>query len=416
MRLLRGGQVCCPLTETFGPADVLIDGDRITAVGPGIEAPAGAEIVDCTGAFIAPGFVDLACELGDPGETWREGLAHGSHVAAAGGFTTVVISPRTVPPLDEPSRVADVIARAQRAPAARVLVAGALTVDLKGEALAEMGMLVEAGCAALGDGGESVADLQVLRRALEYAAKLPVPAFVRPGVPVLEEQGTMHEGLVSARIGLRGIPAASEEIGVAQVAALVARTRAPVHLTHVTTARAIRQVAAAIDEGLPITASVPARHLLLTDAYVEDSGYDTAARLLPPLRSEADRAAACRAVAEGILAVGADHVPWTEVEKELEFAYSSSGAVGLETAFSAAITALGDLRVVVEAMSVRPAAVLGREAKVAPGSVADLVILEPGAERVVFAQRRSLGVNEPLAGRRLRGAVRACVVGGRVVA
>lgn len=415
MRLLRGGQVCCPSSGRFGPADVLLDGDRIAAVGS-FDAPPDAEVIDCAGAVIAPGFVDLASELGDPGEPWREGLEHGSHVAAAGGFTTVVISPRTVPPLDEPSRVADIISRARQAPAARVLVAGALTVDLKGEALAEMGMLVEAGCEALGDGGESIADLQVLRRSLEYAAKMPVPVFLRPGVPVLEERGTMHEGLVSTRIGLRGIPAAAEEIGVAQVVALVARTRSPVHLTHVTTARAIRQVAAAVAEGLPVTASIPARHLLLTDGYLETSGYDTAGRLLPPLRSEADRAAACQAVSEGILMVGADHVPWTQVEKELEFSYARCGAVGLESAFSAALTALGELKTVVEAMSVRPAAVLGREARVAAGRVADLVVLDPEVTAEVSATRRSRGVNEPLAGRALRGAVRACVVGGEVVA
>lgn len=225
----------------------------------------------------------------------------------------------------------------------------------------------------------------------------------------------MHEGPISTRIGLRGIPAASEEIGVAQIIALAERTGAPVHLTHVTTARAIAHVAAAQAAGLSITASVPARHLLLTDTFIETSGYNTAARLLPPLRPEADRAAACAAVRSGVLMIGADHVPWTQVEKELEFVYARSGAVGLETAFSAALTALDDLPLVVEAMSCRPAAVLGCEAAIRPGAVADLVLLALGSSAPLGSSRVSRGVNEPLVGQLLRGVVRASIVGGRVV-
>jgi dihydroorotase len=394
-------------------AGVLIAGERIVEIGG--DAPEGAKVLDCSGLVIAPGFIDLASELGDPGETWREGLEHGSSVAAAGGFTKVIISPRTVPPLDEPSRVADLVSRAQRAPSARIGVAGALTVDLKGMDLAEMGMLVEAGCLALSDGGQPIADLQILRRTLEYGARLGVPIFLRPGVPVLEERGVMHEGAISVRVGLRGIPTASEEIGVAQIVALVARIRSPVHLTHVTTRRAVRLVAAAQAEGLPITASVPARHLLLTDARVEETGYDTAARVRPPLRPESDRQALCVAVLDGTLMIGADHIPWTRVEKELEFSYSRDGAVGLETAFSAALTALKDIRVVVRAMSAEPGRVIGAAPKIMKGAVADLVLLDPAAERTINAARRSNGVNEPLVGLTLQGAVRAAIVGGRLV-
>lgn len=413
MLYLSGGHVCCPLSGRNAVTSVLVDGGKIVSVGE--PAPQQATVVDCQGLVIAPGFVDLSCEMGDPGETWREGLAHGSRVAAAGGYTTVLISPNTVPTLDEPSRVADVVSRAGQAPAARIGVTGALTVDLSGAHLAEMGMLVEAGCMALGDGARPIADLLVLRRSLEYSARFGVPTFLRPGVPALEERGVIHEGLVAARVGLRGISPASEEIGVGQIVSLMVNTTGAVHLTHVTTARAARLVENAQQEGLCLTAAVPARHLLVTDALVETTAYDTAARLMPPLRPQHDQAALQQAVRAGVVMIGADHVPWTRVEKEMEFSDANPGAVGLESAFQAAYTALGDIGVVVSAMSVRPAAVLGRRAEVVPGAPADLVLLDLHAQGVLPRHRLSHGVNEPLVGLDVKGAVRATLVGGRPV-
>ena len=411
MLLLKGGRIVCPTTGREGLGDVLIDGEQIIAVGE-VEAPSSAEVIDCTGCIVAPGFVDLSVAFGDPGETWREGLRHGSEVAATGGFTTVVLSPRTDPTIDLPAIVSELKPRTESVSGARVLISGALTLGLGGENLAELGLMVEAGCVAFSDGGKVFRDTRILRRVMEYAAPMGAPVFLRPGDPALEEGGFMHEGRISSRIGLRGIPAAAEELGVARAIALVRLSGTRVHLTHITTAVALQMLADAQDAGLPITAAVPARSLVLTDSLIEESVYDTAGRLMPPLRPDAD-VQAMRTGASQRLCVSADHVPWSRVEKELEFAYAKEGAIGLETAAAAAWTALsGDATGFVSALSVRPGRVLGLNPTVSTGATADLVVFDPEVCWTVRAPWLSCGVNEPLSGRSLTGKVRCTIVGG----
>ena len=412
MWLLKGGRVLCPASGLDARLDVRVVGDRITALGPDLPVD-GATVLAATGLVVAPAFVDLACELGDPGQTWREDLHSGSRAAAAGGYGTVVASPATEPPIDVASVAADVVSRASRVAGARILVAGALTEGLLGRELAEMNDLVEAGCVALSDGARAMGDALVLRNALEYARALRRPVLLRPGEPTLEERGCMHEGVVSTTIGLHGIPPESEEIGLSRILALARLAGVRVHLTHLTTARSLALLRAAVAEGLPVTASVPARHLVLTDAAVDESGYDPNTRLLPPLRPESDRAALVAAVRAGELQISADHVPWSRVEKEHEFIVAVAGAVGLETAFAAALTALGDLRAVVAAMAVAPGRVLGLDPRIAIGAQADLVVLSE-ADATVGSRRASRGCNEPLQGRTLRGVVRATLVGGKL--
>lgn len=416
MLLLSGGRVVCPTTGVDRVLDLRVANGVITELGEDLD-PGGARVVDCRGAAVLPGFVDLVADLADPGFTWREDLDSGSRAAAAGGFTTVLASPATDPVVDSGAVVAGLLDLAAAARGARVLRAGAVTVGLQGAQLAEMGTMFELGCAALSDGGHALGDAAVLRNALEYARPFGAPVLLRPAVPALEQRGCMHEGDVSVQIGLRGIPAASEEIGLALVIALVHTTGARVHLTHLTTARAVRMLALAKADGLPITASVPARSLLLTDRDVRDSGYDSATRVLPPLRPEADRAALCHALTSGVVdAVCSDHSPWTRVEKEHEFERATPGAAGLETAFAAACTALeGDLGALARVLAVGPAAVLGRSARLARGEVADIVVVDPDAELEVGPPTLSKACNEPLRGRTLRGVVRMTLVDGRVV-
>ena len=414
MWLLKGGRVLCPASRVDGPLDVRVAGGRVVEIGHAL--PAGdAEVIDCAGAVVVPAFVDLASELCDPGMTWREDLRTGSLAAAAGGYGIVVASPATDPVVDCASVASDVLARAASAPGAEIRLAGALTVGLAGRELAELNDLAEAGCIAFSDGGRALSDPLVLRNALDYARPVGRIVLLRPGEPALEERGCMHEGPTSTLLGLHGIPAASEEIGVARAIVLARLTGVRVHLSPVTTARAASMIAAAQQEGLPVSGAVPARSLLLTDQAVDTSFYDTATRLLPPLRPESDRAAMVAAVRVGVLSIAADHVPLTRVEKEHEFALATPGAVGLETAFSAALTALGDLAAAVFALAVAPGRLLGLDPRVAVGARADLAILVPDEDRDVVLPRFSRGCNEPLVGQTLRGQVRGTLVRGRPV-
>ena len=414
MLRLEGGRVVCPITGTDTLADVVVDGDRIAAVGnPPVSAE--EEVIDCRGAIVCPGFVDLFTDFGDPGTTWREGIEHGSLVAAAGGYTTVVVSPATSPIVDNPSVVSEIVMRAREVTGSRVQVAGALTKSLDGIDLSEIGLMVDAGCVALSDGGRVIDDARVLRRALQYVAPYGRPIFLRPGDNSLESRGVMHEGAVSIRVGLRGISAAAEEIGVGRAIALCRITGVAVHLSQITLATSVRMIAAAMEEGIKITASVPARSLLLTDEHIATSGYETSARLLPPLRPMSD-VSALRAAVQTFLSVTSDHTPWTRVEKELEFAYALPGAIGLETAAGATWRIMGgNATGFVQAMSVRPGQVIGLRPTISPGACGDLTIFDPTVSWHGRDASLSRGCNEPLRNEALLGRVAGTVVAGKMV-
>jgi dihydroorotase len=414
--VLRGGRILCPASGVDTVDDLWICDGRVVAIGALPGGIVGRE-VDCSGAVVAPGFIDLGAELCDPGMCWREDLSSGSEAGAAGGFTTIVASPRTEPTIDTPVAVSDLLARAAAVTGARIEVAGALTLGLDGEDLSELGLMAEAGAIAFSDGRRTMMNAGVLRRALDYVRPFKRVVMVRPGDTALEAGGVMHEGRVSVCIGLRGIPAAAEEIGVARAVALARLTGARVHLSAVTTASAISLVRQAKASGLAISAAVPARNLCLTDEAVDLSVYDTATRLLPPLRGEADRLACLAAVRDGTIdCICADHVPHSRIEKEMEFMHAQPGAVGLESAFRAALTGLdGDISTVVSAMASGPAGVVGRVAEISVGACADIVVLDCEHLEVQGSNGRSKGMNEPLAGRLLRGLVRLTVRDGCII-
>ena len=412
--ILRGGRVVCPLNGIDEVIDVVVQGGQVLAIG---DTNVDGRVVDCSGLVVSPGFIDIGAELCDPGLTWREDIGSGSEAGAAGGYTTIVASPKTDPVIDTPTAVAEVVGRSMEVTGARVLVAGALTTRLDCEHMAELGLMIEAGAVALSDGRKPMMNTGLLRRALDYARPFGAPVLMRPGDTQLEGAGVMHEGRISTEIGLRGIPAAAEEIGVARLIALSGLTSCPVHLSAVTTAGAVSQIRLAKENGVPLTAAVPARHLVLTDEAVSDSVYDTSTRLLPPLRSESDRSACVEGVASGVIdCITADHVPLTRVEKEVEYMYATPGAVGLETAFSAALEGLGhDLNSVIRSLSVGPGKVLGIRAAIEVGAVADLVVFDPSGSNVVGGPFRSRGVNEPLVGRELPGKIVMTIRDGCII-
>ena len=412
--LLEGGRVVCPASNTDRHADVLVEDGRVVAVGSGFTAD---ETLDCTGKVVGPALVDLDAELSDPGITWRETLASGTRAAARGGFTTVLASPATRPAADDATMIRELLSRSEREGCVQVLAAAALTRGLQGDELAELGLMVEAGAVAISNGVQLVTNTLVLRNALLYARPFDRPVLLRAGDADLESLGVMHESPVSNRTGLRGLPAAAEEMGIARLVALARFSGAPIHVTGVTTAVALEQLRRAHADGVRITASTPVLNTWLTDEEVLGSGYDTSTRLLPPLRSDADRQAVCDALRSGLLiAATSAHRPRTRVDKEYEFALAEPGASTLETAWSTLVAALDDVPSAFVALSAGPARLLGLDRRVAPGAPAELVVVDPdGAWTVDTDAFESQGDNSPLNGRELPCPVQATIHQGRVV-
>jgi dihydroorotase len=411
--LLEGGRLVCPATGADRVGDLAIrDGHIVDPASLGDDA----QRLDCSGQVVAPALVDLDARFCDPGMTWRETLATGARAAAAGGFTTVLANPEVEPVTDDAALVRDLLARGEREACIEIRVAGALTRGLKGADLSEVGLMVQAGAAALSNADALVPDTRVLRHALQYLRRFDRPVLLRAGEAGLEAGAVMHEGMGSALAGLRGLPEAAEEIGITRLIALVRDTGARVHVTGVTTARGAELVRRAQADGASLTASTTPLHLVLTDRAVVDTDYDTNTRVWPPLRSELDRQALVQAVLDGVLTVASAHTPWTRVEKELEFALASSGAVGLETAFGCVLHALGSVPATLQALSCGPARVLGLERSLSVGSQAEVLVFSPDATWTVDpSAMHSLGRNTPLGGRSLPGVVHAVIHRGALL-
>ncbi len=342
-----------------------------------------------------PSLVDVQCEPGFPGFPVRENATSLAAAARAGGFGDLLLSPRVDPVMDTPEQLSR--------PAAltggpRLHFAAALTTGLLGAELTEVGLLKRAGAVALSDGGLPVADSVVLRNAMEYAAEFDLLVVIRPADPALDRIGVANDSPVACRLGLRGNPASTEEIGTARAIALCRATGARVHLTHLGTRRAVEALAAAVAEGLPITGSAAARSLLLDEEALDDGRYDTRLRLHPPLRTAVDRAALVAAVRAGTLLLAADHQPRAPEEKEHEFERAVPGSAGLRSAFGAAMRALGDLDVVIRALSTAPASLLRLEPL-------GWALVDPAAD-AVLAHERGVAA-DALEGHPLRGRVLA---------
>ena len=425
--LVAGGRVVDPSQGIDETADLLLEGGEVARVDERIE-PADldgddVEVVDASGLVVCPGLVDIHVHLREPGQEYKETVETGTRAAAAGGFTAVACMPNTDPPIDHRAVVESIVAEAERRGYARVHPVGAVSKGMAGESLAEIGEMVRAGAVAVSDDGLPVAHPELMRRALLYARHFGVPVTQHAEDLHLTGGGVMHEGEWSTRLGLPGIPGASEDVVVARDLILAEETGGRYHVAHLSTGRSLELVREAKRRGVRVTCEVTPHHLVLTDRAVSDTGFSTDTKMKPPLRSEADRAALVAGLADGTVdAIASDHAPHHRDEKDVEFSLAPFGILGLETTLSlcldrlvhAGTISLGRL---VELLSSGPARAYGLAGgTLAPGSPADVTLFDPDREITVDRRTfRSKSRNTPFHGWKLRGAPVRTILGGRVV-
>jgi dihydroorotase len=423
--VLRGGRVLDPSQGLDETADVVIEAGRIKDVGrdAGAAYQAGEDvrIIDASGRWVCPGFIDLHVHLREPGQEYKEDIGSGLDAAAAGGFTAVCPMPNTKPTNDTRAITEMMIARATEHGGARLLPFGAVTKGQKGAELTEMADLRDAGAIGVSDDGVCVMNAAVMRHAMEYARTFDLLVSQHCEDHHLTEGAQMHEGAHSTRLGLRGWPRAAEDIIVARDLILAETTGARYHVAHISSLGAVRLIREAKARGLRVSAEVTPHHLLLTDDAL--LGYDTYCKVNPPLREEADREALREALADGTIdCIATDHAPHTDLEKDCEFEAASLGINGLETAIGSMFQLVRDgvfkpLRFV-ESLSTAPARLIPdfEGGSLREGRRADVTVLDPDAQWILTKEAlRSKSHNTPLLDRELRGRPSMTIVGGKIV-
>ena len=413
--LIRNGRVVDPKSGRDAVGDVFVADGRIAAA-----TGTPDRTIDASGLVVAPGFIDLAARLREPGYEYKATLESEMDAAVAGGVTSLACPPDTDPPLDEPGLVDMLRRRAKALSRARVYPVGALTVKLAGKQLTEMAELAESGCVAFSQANVPIGDTQVLWRALQYAATFGFPVWLRVEDACLAKGGVAHDGEVATRLGLAGIPAFAETIALAQLFELVRATGARVHICRISSAAGVAMLRRARHDGLPLTCDVGIHHLHLSDM---DLGFfDSSCRLEPPLRSQRDREALAAGLADGTIDCAvSDHTPVDEDQKLLPFAEAESGATGLELLLPLTLNWGMERKLTLAQTLARitsePARVLGvASGRIEPGAPGDLVLFDPNAAwRVTGATLKSQGKNSPFLGLELAGRVRATIVAGNVV-
>jgi len=415
---IHSGRVVDPSQGLDGPAGMIIENGRIAAIGPQLQRPDDAREIDATDLVIAPGFIDLHVHFREPGGEHKETIASGARAAVAGGFTTVWTMPNTDPPIDDPAAVGFVKAAGEAAEGARVMPIGAASIGMKGAQMTEIGELVKAGAVAVSDDGVPVANAGLMRRLLEYTQTFGIAVVQHSEVVELAEGGVMNEGAVATALGLRGIPNVAEAAMIARDAMLSELTGGHLHVCHVSARESVEQLRLARDKGLRVTSEVTPHHLILTEEMVR--GYNTEAKVNPPLRTARDVEAVRQALVDGVIdVIATDHAPHHYEEKEREFDDAPFGINGLETAFGLCMKALVEpghmaLDALIDRMSCAPARIMGLETgTLRPGAPADVVLLDPAEHWTVDPKRFvSRSRNTPIAGWELPGRIRRTIVAG----
>ena len=423
--LIQGGRIIDPSQGIDITGSLLIAEGKILRLSKGEATPPQPDydILPARGLIVCPGFIDLHCHLRQPGFEDKETIATGTKAAARGGFTTVCCMPNTSPPLDNQTVVEYVKSKSASEGVVRVLPIGCISKGRRGEELAEMGELASAGVIAFSDDGEPVLNSYLMRQALDYSRAFDLPIIDHCEDKALSEGGQMNEGTISTRLGLRGMPDAAEEIAIARDLALAQLTGGRLHIAHVTTEGSVELIRRAKEKGIRVTAEVTPHHLTLTEERV--IGYDTNAKVNPPLRTKSDIQALIQGLNDNTIdIIATDHAPHTEADKLCEFDLAPFGISGFETALGSLMSLVhnGELSLItlIAKLTYEPAKIIGSKygglGTLATGAPADVTLLDPNLEWVVEPKAfASKGRNTPLAGERLKGKVMATIFQGNLV-
>jgi len=417
--LIKNGHIIDPANKVDEMLDILVSDGKIAKLGkPGSLSADNAQVIDAAGRLVVPGLIDMHVHLREPGFEYKETIATGTAAAKAGGFTSICCMPNTNPVNDNRSITEFILSQARDA-AARVYPIGAITKGSKGEELAEMGELHAAGCFAVSDDGKPVMNASMMRRALEYSKIFDMLIISHCEDSSLSGTGVMNEGVVSTALGLRGIPRAAEDVMTARDISLAELTGGRLHIAHVSTAGSVRMIRDAKARGVKVTAETCPHYFTLTDEAVR--GYNTMAKMNPPLRTADDVAAIKQGLKDGTIdAIVTDHAPHGMDEKSGEFDYAPFGIVGLETSLGLTLKLVNDgiltLSDLVTRMSTAPARILkSNGGTLSAAAVADITIIDPNLEWTVDAsQFKSKSKNTPFNGWKLKGKAVQTMVGGRL--
>lgn len=417
--LIKGARVIDPKSKQDFIGDILVEEDKIVKIGTGLSAftSSADEVINGEGLIAAPGLVDMHVHLRDPGQTHKEDIITGCKAAAAGGVTSLLCMPNTVPAIDTAETVKYVLDKAKNADA-NVYVAGSITKGLKGEEQTDISELYKAGAIALSDDGRPVINTNHLLNALEAADKMGLLLAAHCEDLFIAEGGQMNEGEISKKLGIKGINRAAEDCGTAREIAAAAATNTRIHICHVSTKGSVELVRDAKRRGLQVTAETAPHYLLLTDKLLEKGDADY--KMNPPLRTEEDRLSLIEAIKDGTIdAIATDHAPHTPEEKS-DFIKSPNGSIGMETSLSAALTALdGEVPIdkVIELMSTKPAELMNIPAgKLTVGEFADIVLFDPKESYIVNTEKlHGKSKNTPFKGIELKGRVKYTICRGRIV-